>query len=79
MLDFDGDLYGERVALDFVAHLREMRKYEGPEQLVEQIALDVEQTRAMLSSDHAAGCTNRTKPSKTHAGGVVAGNARSDW
>ena len=23
VLDFDGDLYGERVSLDFVAHLRE--------------------------------------------------------
>ena len=49
VLDFDGDLYGERVGLDFVAHLREMRKYEGPERLVEQISLDVEQTRAVLS------------------------------
>jgi riboflavin kinase/FMN adenylyltransferase len=49
VLDFEGDLYGERVSLDFVAHLREMRKYEGPEKLVEQIALDVEQTRAVLS------------------------------
>ena len=25
VLDFDGDLYGERVSLDFVAHLREQR------------------------------------------------------
>ncbi len=49
VLDFDGDLYGERVSLDFVVHLREMRKYEGVEKLVEQIALDVEQTRAVLS------------------------------
>jgi riboflavin kinase / FMN adenylyltransferase len=49
VLDFDGDLYGERVSLDFVAHLREMRKYEGPEKLVAQITVDVEQTRAVLS------------------------------
>jgi riboflavin kinase/FMN adenylyltransferase len=49
VLDFDGDLYGERVALDFVAHLREQRVYQGPEWLIEQIALDVEQTRAKLS------------------------------
>jgi riboflavin kinase/FMN adenylyltransferase len=49
VLDFDGDLYGERVSLDFVAHLREMRRYEGPEKLVEQITVDVEQTRAVLS------------------------------
>ena len=29
VLDFDGDLYGERVGLDFVAHLREQRRYDG--------------------------------------------------
>jgi riboflavin kinase/FMN adenylyltransferase len=48
VLDFDGDLYGERVGLDFVAHLREQRVYETLEPLVAQIADDVEQTRALL-------------------------------
>jgi riboflavin kinase/FMN adenylyltransferase len=48
VLDFAGDLYGERVALDFVGHLREMRTYEGIETLVAQIREDVEQTRVML-------------------------------
>jgi riboflavin kinase/FMN adenylyltransferase len=47
-LDFDGDLYGERVGLDFVAHLREQRRYETLEPLVAQIQEDVEQTRALL-------------------------------
>ena len=45
VLDFDGDLYGERVSLDFIARLRELRHYEGPEKLVQQIALDVAETR----------------------------------
>jgi riboflavin kinase/FMN adenylyltransferase len=49
VLDFDGDLYGERVALDFVARLREMRAYSGREPLVAQIADDVARTRRMLS------------------------------
>jgi riboflavin kinase/FMN adenylyltransferase len=49
VLDFDGDLYGERVALDFVAHLREQRQYDSVEPLIEQIAADVEQTRAVLT------------------------------
>jgi riboflavin kinase/FMN adenylyltransferase len=49
VLDFAGDLYGERVSLDFVAHLREQRKYEGIEPLVAQIREDVEQTRALLA------------------------------
>jgi riboflavin kinase / FMN adenylyltransferase len=48
LLDFDGDLYGERVALDFVARLREMRRYDGPEPLVAQIEIDVADARAAL-------------------------------
>ncbi|MEH0840822.1 bifunctional riboflavin kinase/FAD synthetase [Micromonospora sp. CPCC 205711] len=44
-LDFTGDLYGERLALDFVAHLREQRRYDAIEPLVAQIAEDVERTR----------------------------------
>jgi len=49
VLDFDADLYGERVGLDFVARLREMRRYEGVEALVEQIARDVAETREALT------------------------------
>jgi riboflavin kinase/FMN adenylyltransferase len=48
VLDFDGSLYGERVRLDFVAHLREMRRYDGIEPLVAQIREDVVHTRAAL-------------------------------
>jgi len=48
VLDFDGDLYGERLALDFVAHLREQRRYEGIEPLVAQIRDDVARTRTLL-------------------------------
>jgi riboflavin kinase/FMN adenylyltransferase len=50
VLDFAGDLYGERVSLDFVAHLREQRTYAGVGPLVEQIHADVEQTRSMLQT-----------------------------
>ena len=50
-LDFDGDLYGERVALDFVAHLREMRAYDSIGPLVAQIHQDVADTRALLGAD----------------------------
>jgi riboflavin kinase/FMN adenylyltransferase len=48
VLDFDGDLYGERLALDFVGHLREQRRYDGIEPLVEQIRDDVARTRTLL-------------------------------
>lgn len=47
-LDFSGDLYGERVGLDFVARLREMRRYDGIEPLLAQMAEDVAQTRKLL-------------------------------
>jgi len=54
LLDFQGDLYGERVALDFVAHLREQRTYQGVEPLVAQIREDVGQVRAALEPDPRA-------------------------
>jgi riboflavin kinase/FMN adenylyltransferase len=49
VLDFSGDLYGERVAVDFAAHLREMRRYDRVEPLVAQIRDDVERTRELLA------------------------------
>lgn len=49
LLDFSGDLYGERLALDFVTRLREMRRYNAVAPLVEQIARDVDDTRAALT------------------------------
>jgi len=49
VLDFDGDLYGERLALDFVAHLREMRRYDTVEPLLAQMNEDVERARQVLS------------------------------
>ncbi|GIJ07231.1 bifunctional riboflavin kinase/FAD synthetase [Micromonospora andamanensis] len=47
-LDFDGDLYGERLALDFVAHLRGQVRFDAIEPLIAQIAEDVERTRRVL-------------------------------
>lgn len=48
VLDFDGDLYGERVALDFVARLREQRRYQSVEPLIVQMNEDVARTRELL-------------------------------
>jgi riboflavin kinase/FMN adenylyltransferase len=48
VLDFEGDLYGERVSLDFVAHLREQRTYDSIDPLIAQIRADVEETRVLL-------------------------------
>jgi riboflavin kinase/FMN adenylyltransferase len=48
VLDFDGDLYGEHVALDFVAHLRPTLPFDTVDALVAQIGQDVEETRLRL-------------------------------
>lgn len=48
VLDFDADLYGERLALDFVAHLRGQVRYDSIEPLVAQMTEDVERTRQAL-------------------------------
>lgn len=54
LLDFDGDLYGERVSLDFVAYLREMRTYDGVAPLVAQIRHDVAATQDLLVGERAS-------------------------
>jgi len=49
LLDFDGDIYRERVRAAFVQRLREERRYPDVESLTAQIARDVEQTRRLLA------------------------------
>jgi riboflavin kinase / FMN adenylyltransferase len=49
LLDFGGDLRDRALALEFWAGLREERRFESPEALSEQIADDVERTRALLA------------------------------
>jgi riboflavin kinase/FMN adenylyltransferase len=48
LLDFDGDLYGRRLRVEFEARLREERRFEGPGPLVEQIRRDIEAARVLL-------------------------------
>jgi riboflavin kinase/FMN adenylyltransferase len=48
VLDFDGDLYGDRVGLDFIARLRPMRRFDQVELLVAQIESDVRECRRVL-------------------------------
>ena len=50
VLDFAGDLYGERVGLSFTARLRDTLRFDGIEPLVEQMARDVERTREVTAS-----------------------------
>jgi riboflavin kinase/FMN adenylyltransferase len=46
LLDFDGDLYGERAKVRFVAFLRSERKFDGIEALKVQLAQDIAAARA---------------------------------
>ena len=46
LLDFEGDLYGSRLRLELWERLREERAFASEEELVAQIAVDVEAARA---------------------------------
>jgi riboflavin kinase/FMN adenylyltransferase len=47
LLDFDGDLYGQPLTLEFVARLRDELAFESVEELVGQIDADVQRTREL--------------------------------
>lgn len=49
LIDFDGDLYGERAAVRFVRRLRAEERYGSTEELVKQTAVDVEAARSALA------------------------------
>ena len=48
LLDFEGDLYGRRLVVELWARLREERAFAGEDELIAQIALDVEAARAAV-------------------------------
>lgn len=48
LLDFDGDLYGERVGVAFAERLRDEERFERVEDLVAQMTADVARTRELL-------------------------------
>lgn len=52
LIEFEGDLYGQTLALDFLERLRATRPFPGVQHLLEQLKVDVEQARAI-----AAGAT----------------------
>jgi riboflavin kinase/FMN adenylyltransferase len=48
LLDFFGDLYGQRVQVSFTKFLRSERKFDGLDALKSQLALDIAAARAAL-------------------------------
>jgi riboflavin kinase / FMN adenylyltransferase len=49
LLDFDGDLYGQSLCIEFLARLRGERRFDTVEALVEQMRRDVARTRELVS------------------------------
>jgi riboflavin kinase/FMN adenylyltransferase len=50
VLDFDGDLYGHRVSVDFHHHLRDQATFPGVDELAAQIRADIDQARRLLGA-----------------------------
>ena len=49
VLDFEGDLYGSRVRVDFRAKIREVRSFASVGALVDQMHSDVGEARRILA------------------------------
>jgi riboflavin kinase/FMN adenylyltransferase len=56
LLDGDADLYGRELWVDFVARLREERRFPDLEALVAQIGADADEARAVLASRRRTPC-----------------------
>jgi riboflavin kinase / FMN adenylyltransferase len=48
VLDFDGDLYGHRVSVDFLHHLRGQATFPAVDELAAQMRADIDQARRLL-------------------------------
>jgi len=53
LFDFDADIYGEYIHVDFLVHLRAEEKFGSVDELVAQMAIDAENARTALAA-HAA-------------------------
>ena len=51
LLDFSGDLYGERLELAFHERVRDERRFSGPDELAEQISRDAERAAEILRAE----------------------------
>lgn len=51
LIGFEGDLYGKNITLEFIAAIREEKKFSGIEELRSQLALDAETAVKLLSAE----------------------------
>lgn len=54
VLDFQGDLYGKEIGVEFVGKIRDQQKFEGVNELIAQMDQDVAQARLALDRDQGA-------------------------
>ncbi len=71
LFDFDGDLYGRRIEVEFVARLRDEVKFPDLPALVEQMHRDAAQARNALADNRLA-----DTPAAAHSGADLPHNAR---
>jgi riboflavin kinase/FMN adenylyltransferase len=50
LLDFEGDVYGIQITLEFIERLREEKRFPSKEALVQQIQKDIESARKILNN-----------------------------
>lgn len=50
MFNFDGDLYGQHVHVDFVAKLRDEQRFDSLQALTEQMDRDADEARQILTA-----------------------------
>jgi len=49
LFDFDRDIYGEYIHVDFISHIREEKKFDSIDELVAQMNKDTENARSILA------------------------------
>ncbi len=49
LLDYSGDLYGSKLKLEFIGRIRPTIKFDGLESLLEQMSVDIKNSRELLS------------------------------
>jgi riboflavin kinase/FMN adenylyltransferase len=50
LLNFDGDLYGRQIEVEFVERIREERKFDSLAALTDEMKRDLERARSILAS-----------------------------
>ena len=61
LLDFDADLYGERARVRFAVRLRDEERFASVDDLVAQMARDVEDARDALAAGRGGAATTRSR------------------